>query len=543
MSQFLKISPREYQISIANSALAKGNTLVILPTGLGKTLIAFLVIEKKLQEGRVAFLAPTKPLVTQHYKTFLENTTFSAEDAALITGEISPKKRKALWEKRIIFSTPQTLKNDIIKEKTNANFSLCVIDEAHRAIGNYAYTFIAEQVVKAGGKILGLTASPGGNKERIQKIVDALFIENIEIRTSSDPDILPYVKPLKVEYVKVKLNEQFLKVKKLLEELIKENAKKLLDYGFSVPLRSKKALVELHKKIMATSSGVKYPALSYYSTIFNLSHMLELFETQGLATFLSYVEKLNKKEDSKAKRRIFSDPKFLEIIKITKSLKEHPKMEALIKIISAKEKNEKFLIFTQYRDQVKAIVSTLKNQGFLVERFVGKKEGVTAEEQKRTIERFYRGEFDILVATSIGEEGLDIPSVDTVIFFEPVPSEIRTIQRRGRAGRLKTGKVIFLITEGTRDEAFFYSSKRKEEKMHRIVRFMKKSRLPDSSFSDSLNSDSSKSNSSTSDSSNLDFGKKALQETSKIGEKENKPKEENKLKEKKIFIQKKITDF
>ena len=126
-------------------------------------------------------------------------------------------------------------------------------------------------------------------------------------------------------------------------------------------------------------------------------------------------------------------------------------------------------MFAQYRDQVKAIVGALRENGFSAERFVGKKEGVTADEQKRTIARFSAGEFDVMVATSIGEEGLDIPSVDTVVFFEPIPSEIRSIQRRGRAGRLRAGRVVVLITTGTRDEAYFHSSRKKEENMKRIV--------------------------------------------------------------------------
>ena len=79
-----------------------------------------------------------------------------------------------------------------------------------------------------------------------------------------------------------------------------------------------------------------------------------------------------------------------------------------------------------------------------------------------------------MAATSIGEEGLDIPSVDTVVFFEPIPSEIRSIQRRGRAGRLRAGKVVVLITEGTRDEGHLHSSRKKEENMKKIVGRMKR---------------------------------------------------------------------
>ena len=97
------IVPRAYQSSIASSALALGNTLVVLPTGLGKTLVAFLVMGGRLQGGRVVFLAPTKPLVRQHHKTFLEMSNFPSGDTALITGEIPPKKREEMWGQKVCF--------------------------------------------------------------------------------------------------------------------------------------------------------------------------------------------------------------------------------------------------------------------------------------------------------------------------------------------------------------------------------------------------------------------------------------------------------
>jgi len=464
------INPRAYQLAIANSALKNGNTLAVLPTGLGKTLIAFLLIGEKIGRGRIVFLAPTKPLVQQHHRTFLELADFPAEDSALITGEVSPKKRADLWRRRACFSTPQSFQNDIKAGRTDGSCSLCVIDEAHRAVGNYAYTFVASEVAKKGGQLLGLTASPGGSRQRIQEIVDSLGIRNIEIRTSTDADVAPYVQRLDVEHVRVPLGGTFSEVRNLLAAMLDDNVKYLENYNVKVPVRSKKGLVELRMRIMRFSEGMRYQMLSLYSTIFNLVHMLELIETQGLATFLAYVEKLRARPETKARRRIFSDKRFAEALKICESAKEHPKLEKLMEILRKDgAKKEKILVFAQYRDQVKAIVGALKAVGFSAERFVGKKEGVTADEQKETIAKFSKGEFDVMVATSIGEEGLDIPSVDKVIFFEPIPSEIRTIQRRGRAGRLSAGKVIVLITTGTRDEAYFHSSRKKEENMRRIV--------------------------------------------------------------------------
>ena len=504
LDSFLRagILPRAYQLAIAESALSNGNTLVVLPTGLGKTLIAFLVMQEQVKKGRIQessgspvsttagergsptsrtaaavqdasqlrifFLAPTKPLVRQHQQSFLQLTSFPEEDTALITGEITPKNRIALWKKRIIFSTPQTLQNDLLAHRTDASSSLCIIDEAHRSIGRYAYTFVAEKCAESGALILGLTASPGGDRARIQEIVDALGIQNIEIRTAEDADVLPYIQPLEVNYIRVPLGQRFSEVRRQLQLMLTDNVKWLAGLGFHAPTRSKKGLVELRGKILRASDRVKYSAISYYSSIFNLVHMLELIETQGLATFLAYVEKLRARDDTKAKRRIFSDERFKIALQLCEEAEEHPKLAELLKLLST-HRTEKILVFAQYRKQVETIVSALRANGFTSERFLGKKDGVTADEQRKTIDKFRAGEFSVMVATSIGEEGLDIPSVDTVVFFEPIPSEIRSIQRRGRAGRLKAGKVFVLITTGTKDEASFHSARKKEENMNRIV--------------------------------------------------------------------------
>ena len=78
-----------------------------------------------------------------------------------------------------------------------------------------------------------------------------------------------------------------------------------------------------------------------------------------------------------------------------------------------------------------------------------------------------------MCSTSIGEEGLDIPEVDAVIFYEPIPSAIRTIQRAGRTARKIKGKLIILITKKTRDESYFYVSRAREKKMHKAIETIK----------------------------------------------------------------------
>lgn len=465
----LKLPPRAYQLEIAHSCLSAGNTLVVLPTGLGKTLIAFLLISHKANEGKCFLLAPTRPLCEQHYKTLLTQTSAKETDVSLVSGKTAASQRAGLYSRRIIISTPQCIKNDLLSGRLSfAGTSLCIFDEAHRAVGNYSYTFVAKTAAAQNSLLVGLTASPGGNKKKIQEIVDALLIKNVQILDATDPKISQYVKPLDVTWVPVALSKELRAAKEIADLMAKEQAEKLRSMGFFSRFYSKKPLLELRARILADKGGRRFAALSHHSTLFNLVHILELLETQGVATCKKYIEKLRARIPTKALLRLLQDYRFAKFEKILEDSAEHPKLAKLVELIKAAPA-DKYLIFAQYRFQVEKIAQELVSHGIRARPFMGKKDGFTQELQKLTIEAFRNGEFDAMVATSIGEEGLDIPLVDTVIFFEPIPSEIRSIQRRGRAGRAKAGKVIILLTEGTRDEAFYWASKNREKKMKSIV--------------------------------------------------------------------------
>jgi Fanconi anemia group M protein len=90
------------------------------------------------------------------------------------------------------------------------------------------------------------------------------------------------------------------------------------------------------------------------------------------------------------------------------------------------------------------------------------------------LDQFRDGLFNVLIATSVAEEGLDIPKVDLVVFYEPIPSAIRHIQRRGRTGRQEKGRVAIFMTKATRDEAYSWSAKHKETRMVSVLEQMRK---------------------------------------------------------------------
>lgn len=466
----LKIPLREYQKTIIKSIINNSNTLVVLPTGLGKTLIAFGVFDfffdKK--QGKFLFLAPTKPLSLQHLNSFIK-TTDKGNEAVLITGELPKTKRKELYAKKIIFATPQTIKNDLSSFLKPEEVSIIVFDEAHRAVGEYAYTKIAKKCKNA--LLIGLTASPGGEKERINEVIMNLSIKNVEIREERDADVKEYVMDKKIIWLQTELSQTQMKIKKLIEKMMDDYLALFKKHNIPVPLKKKGELLLLRQELIKINHPIKFKLFLNYTCIIHLNHMAELLETQGITALLNYISKLKEKaEKSKSARILLRRPETAKIIQEASVAKEdHPKTTLLLELLE-KLKNKKILLFAQYRDQINYLLSILKSKGYAAEKFVGKREGFTKKQQEQIIEDFRNDKFNILVCSSIGEEGIDIPSADVVIFYEPIPSEIRAIQRRGRVGRLKEGQIYILLTKKTRDEAFYWSAVRKEKKMLSLLK-------------------------------------------------------------------------
>jgi Fanconi anemia group M protein len=337
--------------------------------------------------------------------------------------------------------------------------------------------------------ILALTASPGADEARIKEVCKNLFIENIEVRTESDPDVRPYVKGITVEWLKVNLPDSFVQIKKYLESALKDRLTTLKNMGFvrskNVNI-SKKDLLLLRGKLQSEISkkgGVPelYSGVSNVAACITIVHAIELLETQGLDTLQKYFNRLQR-QSSKAAKGLLRDTNFTRAVRLTQRLSpdaQHPKLGALLEIIEKAPKDKRTIIFCQYRDSAQKIVDRLSEMKDAAPvRFVGQAsrdedKGLSQKKQLEILQSFRDGEYNVLVATSVAEEGLDIPKVDLVIFYEPIPSEIRTIQRRGRTGRSSVGKVIVLMTKKTRDEWFYWSGFRKEKKMRGVLESLK----------------------------------------------------------------------
>ena len=488
---------RLYQKSIADVA-SERNTLVILPTALGKTVISAMVTANLLCEYRdvkVLVMAPTRPLVLQHRNSFLRLLKLRERDTALLTGETYPEYRKIVWEgeARVVFSTPQVVRNDLLEHRVSLeNYGLLVFDECHRAVKEYAYTDIAQFYVSQAKypRILGMTASPGSDLDRVLAVCRNLYIERVEYRSEEDPDVKPYIQPIEIEWKRVNLPAEYLEIKAQIRSLLDRRVNWLCYRGIikrKLEYVTRRSLIEAGNELrfmleesIEEERGQILTAIINQSLALTLFHMLELLETQGLHTLRAFLEKVElEKAEKRSYAILVSDPEYRKLRASVENIStEHPKAQLLKQIVKeqvSKKPSSRMLAFTQYRDTASHLVEELNTiPRVKADRFVGQAsklldKGLTQDEQAERIRMLEDGELNVLVATSIAEEGLDIPAVDHVIFYEPIPSEIRYIQRRGRTGRKAPGNVTILAANESLDMIYLYASQRRTEKMKTIA--------------------------------------------------------------------------
>jgi ERCC4-related helicase len=487
-----------FQLDLARVGLEE-DLLVVLPTGLGKTVIAALLAAEILRRssGKVLMLAPTRPLVQQHADSF--GRWLTPMRSARFTGTVRRPVREGAWETAdLVFATPEIVQNDLVAERYRlGDVALVIFDEAHHAVGKYVYVPIAERYRAdrpPGGRVLGLTASPGGRDEHIEEVVRALGVQRIEARSREDPGVAEYVQPTEVELRWVDLSPEATRIREMLASAAHTTAHKLQKMGYlrKKPIRSLsvKDLIALRAEIFARPGPMvrRFGPLFHQLVLLHLHHAQERLETQGLEPFLQYLDRVGSKP--KPSR---GDLAFLKLPEVTRAREEareflrstrapsHPKLDALVELVREtlarpQDHPPRVLVFAQYRDTIQGIQTMLELQGWTVGRFVGQStrdpedKGMNQKDQGRILQGFRDGRFPILVASSVAEEGLDVPDVDLVVFFESVPSEIRAIQRRGRTGRTSLGRVTVLLTRETRDVQYQAAEVRREKSMKRIVR-------------------------------------------------------------------------
>ncbi|MHA1746737.1 MAG: DEAD/DEAH box helicase [Promethearchaeota archaeon] len=522
------IEARLYQLNIAQMIAAQ-NSLVVLPTSLGKTIIALLAAVKIWEENpqaKVIFLAPTRPLVLQHYETF-QNLLNPRIKCCLFSSNLSSMKRTvALNDHHIFFTTPQIIQNDLRNDLYSLKgVSLIIFDEAHKARKKYAYTFVAQSYLDSCAHpiILGITASPGKDLFRINELCETLQIEQVILREPDSPDVAPYTHAIETIIKRVELPDPILKAQLVLDTALRKIHNFLLQHQ-ALPKRnftSKFQFIQLIqdlKQLEIIFDPYTYPvdeiseerqemiAELNFPHLYDLyeghathkpfnssaitsraiegiylEHLKEILTTQDVRMFHSYLRKLETRAAAGNKRvnRLLHSKHILGAKDLVQSVGSSPKIPVLQEILQKElelDPDGKFIIFTQYREMGQFLTTTLNTLSILkAQRFVGQAskendKGLKQKEQSKLARAFSSGDFNVLVATSVAEEGLDLPNVTAVIFYDSVPSEIRLIQRRGRTGRHSDGRCYCLVTPNTLDEIYHRVSHRKEEKMHELLR-------------------------------------------------------------------------
>lgn len=467
------LEERKYQLEVARTCAAQ-NTLIMLPTGLGKTAIALLVAAEflsKRRDSKALLLAPTRVLANQHYSFFLKYLDIPIDQVAILTGEDRAEDRNSAWSKKVVCATPQVALVELEKGKFKVEeFSLIIFDEVHRAVGNYAYTKIAGAFneFRPDGRIVGMTASLPSDRAKIDEIVSKLKITKIESRDEKSDDVRPFVHRTDVDWIELDLPAPLKSIQELLRGSLNSRLKLLEDatlihrnnYG-SITLKD---LLKLRTKVDQIQSSQLRNAL--FSSI-RLHHALNLLETQSLSSFTKFMDRLNDRKRGFGMSELLNDERVRKAYDLSKlelsAGGEHPKMAKVLELAKSIGAGERGIVFASYRDTVEQIHVELKKNGLKAGYLIGKS-GETGQSQKnqiRALQQLRDGEYDILVATQVGEEGLDVADCNVVIFYDNVPSAVRFVQRKGRTGRRRAGRLYVLITKGTRDEAYYWLSRKR----------------------------------------------------------------------------------
>ncbi|MFB6162351.1 MAG: DEAD/DEAH box helicase [Halococcoides sp.] len=487
---------RAYQLDLAASA-ASDHTLVSLPTGLGKTTVSLLVGAHRLSTrgGTILLLAPTKPLVEQHAAFYRETLHLDDEAIVVFTGEVRPDDRADLWtDARIVMATPQVVENDLLGSRIDLReVTHLTVDECHRASGDYPYGFVAERyhATAEDPLVTGMSASPGEDREAILAVCETLGLRSVAVKTREDPDVAEYTHDTDIEWERIELPEAVIEIRDGLADVISDRLATLKDLGVTdrtdpnLPEREINAIQGRVQELMDADQSEGYEAMSYLAEVRKLRTALTYVETQSVESLRRYFERLQEAARSsgasKADQRLISDPRVRESIDRAREFGDlHPKFRRVRMLIAETlgiEDGERVIVFTESRDTAEELVDFL-SEHFETRKFVGQSdtetsEGMTQTDQQETLEAFRAGAFDVLVSTSVAEEGLDVPEVDLVCFYEPVPTAIRAVQRKGRTGRQAAGRVHVLIAEDTRDEAYFWKARRDQKRMHEELETLK----------------------------------------------------------------------
>lgn len=508
---------RDYQFNITQRGLFH-NLLVALPTGLGKTFIAATIMlnwYRWTRKSQIVFVAPTKPLVAQQVEACFNVVGIPRSDTSMLTGNVSPGLRAQEWlEKRVFFMTPQTLLHDLASGICDPKkLVLLVVDEAHRATGNYAYVEVVRFLRRfnTSFRVLALTATPGSSVETVQNVIDGLGIARVEIRTEESLDIRQYVHRRNIELETFEYSDELTMSMDLFSKALQPIVNKLNSqnayWGKDPMTLTAYGLTKARQQWMASDAGRKatHGLKSMVNTIFSLlasqAHAIDLLKYHGIGSFYRSLfsfqtETLENKRSGKYANEICKNEHFKKLMNRLQAwinnpdFVGHPKLSFLKQIVlnhfmdagagvgaagGRPPSDTRIMIFVHFRDSAEEVARILKRHEPMIRPhvFVGQSgskgsEGMDQKTQLGIIQKFKEGVYNTIVATSIGEEGLDIGEVDLIVCYDSSSSPIRMLQRMGRTGRKRAGNIYLLLMKG-KEEDSYVKAKDNYEKMQAMI--------------------------------------------------------------------------
>nr|XP_040055143.1 Fanconi anemia group M protein isoform X1 [Gasterosteus aculeatus aculeatus] len=512
---------REYQVKISEAALFR-NTLVCLPTGLGKTFIAAVVMYNFYRwypSGKIVFMAPTKPLVAQQIEACYKVMGIPQAHMAELTGTTAANRREDVWRtKRVFFLTPQVMANDLSRDTCPAQQVKCVvIDEAHKALGNHAYCQVIRQLCSQTlqFRILALSATPGGDTKSVQSVISNLLVSHIELRSEESPDIQAHSHERSVDKMVVPLGESLSAHQARYLQVLEKFMSRLVQNR--VMARKDLRTLSKYQIILARDqfrknppSGIKGPQQGMlegdFALCISLYHGYELLMQMGLRSLFFYVQGImeGSREMPRARNELQRTPVFVDLYHEMQAMfvkpsagpdepfiYSHPKLKKLEEVVlqhfrrwaessedsnGPQEVSTRVMIFSSFRESVQEIADMLNHHAPLIRvmTFMGQAstgkavKGFTQKEQLEVVCRFRRGGFNTLVSTCVGEEGLDIGEVDLIVCFDAQKNPTRLVQRMGRTGRKRRGRIVVILAEG-REERTYNQSQSNKRSIHKSI--------------------------------------------------------------------------
>ncbi|KAM3918512.1 Fanconi anemia group M protein [Leptodactylus fuscus] len=511
---------RAYQFNMAHAALLH-NTLVCLPTGLGKTFIAAVVMYNFYRwypSGKIVFMAPTKPLVAQQIEACFRVMGIPQSHMAEMTGTTQAHNRKEIWQRhRVFFLTPQIMVNDLTRGACPASDIKClVIDEAHKSLGNHAYCQVVRELSNYTKqfRILALSATPGSDTKAVQQVVSNLLISRIELRSEDSPDIQPYSHARQLEKFVVPLGDELEAVQKSYIQVLETFASRLIQSNVlarrEIPNLTKYQIIlsrdQFRKNPPSNIIGAQMGVVEGdFALCISLYHGYELLLQMGTRSLFYYLRSImdGSKGINRARNELGRNADFMNLYQNLESMfssgpevkkpfiYSHPKLKKLEEVViqhfknwnnqsrsssSSSPEDTRIMIFSSFRDSVQEIAEMLNQHHPTVRvmTFVGHSsngkgvKGFTQKEQLEVVKRFREGGYNTLVSTCVGEEGLDIGEVDLIICFDAQKSPIRLVQRMGRTGRKRQGRIVVILCKG-REERTYNQSQCNKRSIYKAI--------------------------------------------------------------------------